>query len=97
MIPVIPSSALIRTKKFVKEEWDAYFGDQGARPVRNINDGWKSIFYENLALIDPKASWNFFAQPGFNSAWLDDGASRTWSLAYAAGMFDHHGAGNCCD
>jgi endo-1,3(4)-beta-glucanase len=85
MIPLIPSSALIRTKKFVQEEWDAYFGDSGAQPAKTVDNGWKSILYENLALIDPKASWSFFVQPGFNSAWLDDGASRTWSLAYAAG------------
>lgn len=86
MIPIIPCSPLIRTKKFVREEWDAYFADGGAQPVRNINNGWKSILFQNLALIDPRASWNFFAQPSFAPGWLDDGASRTWSLAYAAGL-----------
>ena len=88
MIPIIPCSPLIRTKKFVREEWDAYFTDGAAQPVENINNGWKSILFQNLALIDPRASWNFFAQPVFASSWLDDGTSQTWSLAYAAGMCD---------
>jgi endoglucanase Acf2 len=87
MIPINPSSALTRTKRFVQEEWDAYFRAGGAEPVANVNNGWKGIIYANRALIDPNDSWNFFSQPGFNdSVWLDDGASRTWYLAYAAGM-----------
>lgn len=87
MLPLLPCSPFIRTKKFVQEEWDAYFGDGGAQPAKNVNNGWKSILYQNLALIDPNDSWSFFTQPGFNSAWLDDGASRTWALAFAAGTF----------
>ena len=86
MLPLIPSSALIRTKKFVQEEWDIFFGEHGVSPVTAVDDGWKSILYQNLALINPKASWDFFSQATFNPAWLDDGVSRTWSLAFAAGM-----------
>ncbi|EXJ92034.1 hypothetical protein A1O3_00584 [Capronia epimyces CBS 606.96] len=86
MLPLTPCSGLIRTKRFVQEEWDIYFGDHGVMPATTVTDGWKSILYQNLALVDPKASWAFFSQPTFNPAWLDDGVSRTWSLVFAAGL-----------
>jgi len=85
MLPLNPSSALTRSRRFVQEEWDAYWRAGGAEPVDNINNGWKGIIYANKALIDPSASWNFFTQSGFSDQWLDDGASRAWYLAYAAG------------
>lgn len=40
----------------------------------------------NLALIDPRTSFDFFARKEFDPAWLDGGASRTWYLAFAAGQ-----------
>lgn len=86
MIPLNPSSTLTRTKQFVQEEWDTYFANNAADPASNVVGGWKGILYANLAIIDPKSSWNFFAQPNFDNSWLDGGASRTWYLAYAAGM-----------
>ena len=83
MIPINPSSALTRSKDFVSEEWKTYF-DQGR--IDKIAGGWKGILYANLAIIDPVASWKFFSQNSFDPSWLDGGASRTWYLAYAAGM-----------
>jgi endo-1,3(4)-beta-glucanase len=87
MIPVNPGSALIRTPRFVQEEWDTFFRAGGPLAAQNINDGWKGIIYANLAIVDSKASWNFFSDPGFSTSWLDGGASRSWYLAYAAGRF----------
>lgn len=84
MLPLLPHSTLTRTMKFVSEEWDTYFSNGR---VENVVDGWRGILYANLAIADPSSSWNFFAQSGFNSTWLDGGASRTWYLAFAAGMF----------
>lgn len=83
MIPLLPSSSLTRSELFVSEEWNTYFSDDRAKSVAG---GWRGILFANLALIDPKQSWNFFMQEGFDSAWLDGGASRTWYLALAAGM-----------
>lgn len=84
MIPLLPMSALARTKQFVQEEWDTYFNNGR---VDNISGGWRGILYSNLAIIDPVTSFNFFSQPNFDASWLDGGASRTWYLAFAAGMF----------
>lgn len=83
MIPLNPASSITRTPTFVAEEWDAFFSDGRADQV---DSGWKGILYANLALSNPQASYQFFSQPNFDSAWLDGGASRTWYLAFAAGL-----------
>lgn len=85
MLPINPSSAYTRTARFIREEWEAYFDADGCTPVTTVAGGWRGILYANLAIINPKASWEFFAQPNFDPSWLDGGASRTWYLAYAAG------------
>ena len=86
MIPLNPSSAFIRTRQFVTEEWNTYFADNAVDPAENVVGGWKGILYANLAIIDPQTSFNFFSQSSFEASWLDGGASRTWYLAYAAGQ-----------
>lgn len=84
MIPLLPSSTLTRKQAFVTEEWNTYFSDGRAATVTG---GWKGILYANLAIIDPVTSYNFFANSTFDVSWLDGGASRTWYMALAAGMF----------
>jgi endo-1,3(4)-beta-glucanase len=71
----------------VQEEWDALFAPGTRTPAENVTGGWKGILFANLAIVDPTKSWDFFAQPDFDLAWIDGGASRTWYLAYAAGEF----------
>lgn len=84
MLPLLPSSALTRTRTFVQQEWDTYFSSGRADAAEG---GWKGVLYSNLALSDPRASWEFFARGDFDVSWLDGGASKTWYLALAAGMF----------
>ena len=85
MIPLIPASTLVRTPKFVSEEWQAYFAETAVDPVSQVAGGWRGILYANLAIIDPVTSFNFFASSKFDPSWLDGGASLTWYLAFAAG------------
>ena len=85
MLPLNPSTPYTRKPHFIAEEWDAYFNDSSAFPASNIT-GWKGVLYGNLACIDPKRSWDFFAQEDFKGEWLDQGASRTWYLAFAAAV-----------
>lgn len=85
MLPLLPASTYIRRKDFVKEEWDAMFAPNASKPANTVEGGWRGVLYANLAIIDPGASWNFFAQQNFNMGWIDGGASRAWYLAYAAG------------
>ncbi|KAI9694962.1 MAG: hypothetical protein M1822_000579 [Bathelium mastoideum] len=83
MIPLVPSSAYTRNATFVSEEWNQYFSDGR---VDSTDGGWRGILYANLALIDPTTSFNWFNSPSFNASYLDGGASRTWYLAWAAGL-----------
>lgn len=83
MLPLNPSSAYTRTPTFVSEEWDTYFSNGRAEAVVG---GWKGILFANLALIDPVTSYNYFASDDFDYTTLDGGASRTWYLAFAAGL-----------
>lgn len=83
MLPLNPSSTLTRPQGFVAEEWTAYFNNGRADLVAG---GWRGVLYANLAIIDPVTSYNFFAQSNFSNEYLDGGASRTWYLAWAAGL-----------
>ena len=83
MIPINPSSAYTRRRKFVQEEWDAYFSEGRADKAEG---GWKGILYANQILIDPFAALEYFSNPKFDMTSLDGGASRTFYLAYAAVM-----------
>lgn len=91
MIPIMPFSTLTRRRDFVQTEWDQFF----AKNISSFADGWRGILMSNLALIDPAASYNFFANSSGDYAdkMLDGGASRTWYLAYAAGLKEAEDAG----
>jgi endo-1,3(4)-beta-glucanase len=85
MLPLMPHSPFTRRKEFVRQEWQAMFAENASTPASRVDGGWKGVLYANLALIDPKSSWDFFAQPNFDYSWIDGGATRTWYLAFAAG------------
>lgn len=88
MLPLLPFAGLTRSRAFVSQEWSAFFDPANRAapdPASSVQGGWKGIIYANLALVDPKKSWDFFAQRDFDMSWIDGGASRTWYLAWAAG------------
>ncbi|CAH2355446.1 endo-1,3(4)-beta-glucanase 2 [[Candida] railenensis] len=82
MLPITPISSYIRGPKFVKEEWDQIL----APIIDRIPDGWKGILLLNLALTDPKKAWKWFSRNDWNESQIDNGMSRTWSLAFIAGI-----------
>ena len=85
MLPLNPSTSLTRKPSFIAEEWETYFNSTSAYPASTI-DGWRGVLMANIGCIDPKQSWDFFAQEDFKGVWLDQGASRTWYLAFAAAV-----------
>ncbi|KAF7505455.1 hypothetical protein GJ744_000782 [Endocarpon pusillum] len=86
MVPLMPFSTLTRNENFVTEEWKTYFSDGMVAQASSVQGGWKGILYANLAIINPTAAFNFFNQESFDPSWLDGGSSRTWYLAFAAGL-----------
>lgn len=82
MLPITPISSYIRGPRFVKEEWVMHL-----QPIiDNIPDGWKGILMLNLALFDPEQSYQWFARTDWQDHLIDNGMSRTWSLAFAGGV-----------
>ncbi|WLF77828.1 glycoside hydrolase [Lodderomyces elongisporus] len=79
MLPITAASSSIRIPSYVQEEWD----DQVSTFVDNVTDGWAGILRLNQAIIDPSTSYDFFSSSSWTNAYLDNGQSRTWSLAYA--------------
>lgn len=86
VIPVQSFTTYTRSTKFVREEWDAYFGNTSVNPVKDVQGGWKGLLMANLATINPIDSYKFFTQPNFDYSWLDGGATRAWYIAWAAGL-----------
>lgn len=82
MIPLTPVSNYMRTPTFVEQEWNSLISSL----VDTVTSGWLGILRANQAIFDPVSSYNFFAQDDFSNDWLDGGASRTWYLAYSAGL-----------
>lgn len=81
MIPITPASASVRLASFAEEEWE----DKLAPIIDDVENGWSGILRLNQALFDPESSYDFFASDSFNYLTdLDNGQSRTWSLAFAA-------------
>lgn len=82
MIPITGASGLIRSKDFVKQEWDAKLSTL----VEGMTSGWAGILRSNQALTDANTAYKWFASDSFQSAYLDGGASRTWYLAFSAAL-----------
>lgn len=78
-IPITPASSFVRHSTFVQEEWT----EKLLSIADGVNDGWKGIMLLNVALFDPRTSYEFFHSSSFTPAYLDPGQSLTWSLAYA--------------
>lgn len=85
MIPIMPFSTYIRTTEFIAQEWETYFVNN----ITGIQDGWRGILEANYAMVNQSAAeqvYQFFADDGFNTTFLDGGASRTWYLGWSAAL-----------
>lgn len=83
MLPLTAASGLIRSTKFVQQEWEQKLGPI----IDSVQSGWTGILRLNQALYDAATSYEFFAQDDFQtSLYLDNGMSRTWALAFAGGL-----------
>ncbi|KAF2468624.1 endo-1,3-beta-glucanase Engl1 [Lindgomyces ingoldianus] len=86
ILPISPATSYLRSKAFVREEWDRFFSDNRALQVPG---GWRGILMANLAIIDAKTAWGFFkdgVMGSWDDRWIDGGASRTWYLVWCAGL-----------
>ncbi|ODV84807.1 glycoside hydrolase family 81 protein [[Candida] arabinofermentans NRRL YB-2248] len=84
MLPITAASGLIREESFVKEEWTSKLSSI----IDSVSSGWTGILRLNQALYDPTSSYSFFSGSSWSDDYLDDGQSRTWSLAFSAGIMN---------
>ncbi|CAH2350714.1 endo-1,3(4)-beta-glucanase 1 [[Candida] railenensis] len=82
MLPITPASSLIRGPTFVQQEWE----QQVETFLSDVDSGWTGILQLNRALYDADSSYAFFSSSDWKSTYLDNGQSRTWSLAYSGGI-----------
>ncbi|CAH2350715.1 endo-1,3(4)-beta-glucanase 1 [[Candida] railenensis] len=82
MLPITPASSLIRGPTFVQQEWE----QQVETFLSDVDSGWTGILQLNRALYDADSSYSFFSSSSWKSTYLDNGQSRTWSLAYSGGI-----------
>ncbi|EPE09474.1 endo- -beta-glucanase [Ophiostoma piceae UAMH 11346] len=85
MLPLLPCSPYARPPAYVADEWNDMWANGRADAV---DSGWRGVLYGNLATADPQAALAFFGRPDFQDGWLDQGASRTWYLCYAAALLE---------
>lgn len=82
MLPITAASSSIRIPSYVQEEWQ----DQVSTFIDNVDSGWTGILRLNQAIIDAQSSYEFFSSDSWSNRYLDNGQSRTWSLAFSAGV-----------
>lgn len=85
ILPISPTSAYLRAKHFVREEWNQFFENT----IDQVDGGWRGLLYSNLAIVDAPRSYQFFNVADAKN-YLDAGESLTWALAYAAGLGGSH-------
>ena len=84
MIPMTGAAALIREQDYAKQEWEQTIKSF----VDSVDDGWLGILRLNQALFDPSSAYDFFSSDDFKDTYLDNGQSRTWSLAFSAALLN---------
>ncbi|GAB9476647.1 putative endo-1,3-beta-glucanase [Globisporangium polare] len=79
MIPVSPINEIVRSAKFVQEEWDDILSKESVVLDASSTDAWLSLLYVNYATIDQSAALARLAKVK-----MDDGLTRSWAMYNAA-------------
>lgn len=80
MLPVSPVTPAVRSKQFVKEEWDQVLSKLPFVQDWQANaSGWTSLLFANYSAVDSALACHVLAQCP-----MDDGLSRAWALYIAA-------------
>eukprot|EP00644_Phytophthora_capsici_P010121 jgi/Phyca11/120544/e_gw1.41.147.1 len=83
MIPVSAVTEFVRTKQFVKEEWEQVLGKEAIVTREDTGNAWLSLLYANFAMVDKQRALGVLQK-----AKMDDGLSRSWALYMAASFAD---------
>ena len=79
MIPVSAVTEFVRTKQFVKEEWEQVLGKEAIVTREDTSNTWLSLLYAKFAMVDKQRALLVLQKTK-----MDDGLSRSWALYMAA-------------
>ncbi|KAL4145868.1 hypothetical protein PRNP1_012102 [Phytophthora ramorum] len=79
MIPVSPINAMVRTTKFIQQEWEDILSKEPIVTEANTTNAWLSLLLVNEAAVDQED-----ALTKLQDATMDDGLTRSWALYNAA-------------
>ncbi|CAI5731677.1 unnamed protein product [Peronospora destructor] len=79
MIPVSAVTEFVRTKQFVKEEWEQVLTKETIVRREDTGNSWLSLLYTNFAMVDKQRAMGVLQK-----AKMDDGLTRSWALYMAA-------------
>lgn len=79
MIPVSPINEIVRTPKFIQEEWDDVLSKDAKVQAQDTENRWLSLLYVNYAAVNHEA-----AMPVLKRVAMDDGLTRSWALYIAS-------------
>ncbi|TMW63185.1 hypothetical protein Poli38472_002126 [Pythium oligandrum] len=79
MIPITPMTEFVRTKQFVKEEWDEVLGKTPIVTKEDTSNSWLSLLYANYAVVNKQRAMSVLQKTK-----MDDGLTRAWALYMAA-------------
>ncbi|KAH7477088.1 putative endo-1,3(4)-beta-glucanase [Phytophthora ramorum] len=79
MLPVSAVTEFVRTKQFVKEEWEQVLAKETIVTREDTSNSWLSLLYMNFAMVDKQRALGVLQK-----AKMDDGLSRSWALYMAA-------------
>ncbi|KAF1322353.1 putative endo-1,3-beta-glucanase, partial [Globisporangium splendens] len=79
MIPVSPINEILRTRQFIKEEWDDILAKETIVKDASSTSPWLSLLYVNYATVNQKEAMERLVKVD-----MDDGLTRSWALYNAA-------------
>ncbi|KAJ0395571.1 hypothetical protein ATCC90586_002930 [Pythium insidiosum] len=79
MLPVSPINEVVRTPKFVQQEWDNILSKERIVTANDVTNPWLSLLYSNYAIVNKEKAMEVLAR-----AKPDDGLMQSWALYMAA-------------
>ncbi|KAF1327030.1 Beta-glucanase, partial [Globisporangium splendens] len=83
MIPVSAVTEFVRTKQFVRQEWDQVLSREEIVTSQDTDNAWLSLLYLNYAAVNKDRAMGVL-----QNAKMDDGLTRSWALYMAASFSD---------
>ncbi|TYZ59914.1 hypothetical protein PybrP1_006897 [[Pythium] brassicae (nom. inval.)] len=79
MLPVSAVTPFVRSRTFVKEEWEQVLRNEAIVKNEDTGNAWLSLLYTNYAAVDKESAMRVLQKTK-----MDDGLTRSWAIYMAA-------------